>query len=353
MRAFFAAVALTLAGVLPQPALAGYAVFPPGSVRVAPNDPLAMRIVERATAALDRPPGAIPRLHTEGTLPGHGIRDISIAAKRDQPITLDLALAWAITGDRRYLDQAGRYLAAWAATYQMSLNPIDETGFDTMLMATDLVAADLPTPTRTKLVHFWRWMATGYLDAMDGAPKNAHTNWQSHRIKLAAMAAYSTGDNRLIARARAAYAKQLAVNLRPDGSTFDFEERDALHYVTYNLDPLMMAAIAAQAHGDDWFTLHAPSGASLPRSLNWFAAFARRERTHIEFARSKIAFDRERAASGQAEYAPHAWNPAGAVNTYALAAVLSPDYAPLAATLARSAGRSAADWIAVLRAGRP
>ena len=44
---------------------------------------------------------------------------------------------------------------------------------------------------------FWRKMAVGYLDAMDAGPKNAHTNWQSHRIKLATMAAYQTGDAEL------------------------------------------------------------------------------------------------------------------------------------------------------------
>lgn len=251
MRSLLTPVAMGIAAVVPQPALAGYAIFAPGAPRLAGDDPVASRIVLRATAALGRPSGAIPRLHTEGTLPGRGIRDVSIAAKRDQPIALDMAMAWVITRDRRFLDQTLRYLTAWADVYQMSFNPIDETGFDTMMMATDLVTADAPTPVRTKLARFWRRMATGYLDAMDGRPKNAHTNWQSHRIKLATMAAYSTGDARLIARARTMYRKQLMVNLRSDGSTFDFEERDALHYVTYNLDPLMMAAIAAQAHGDD------------------------------------------------------------------------------------------------------
>jgi hypothetical protein len=37
-------------------------------------------------------------------------------------------------------------------------------------------------------------MAVGYLDAMDAKPKNANTNWQSHRVKLATMAAFQTGD---------------------------------------------------------------------------------------------------------------------------------------------------------------
>ena len=94
-------------------------------------------VVQRAEAALGRPPGAIPRLHTEGTLPGKGIREISLTAKEDQPIALDLAIAWRLTGDRRFLEATGRYLENWADVYQMSFNPIDETGFDALIMATE------------------------------------------------------------------------------------------------------------------------------------------------------------------------------------------------------------------------
>jgi hypothetical protein len=343
-------LAASVAFIAPQTASASFAIFAPGAIRPDTTSEPAREVIARATAALGRPPGAMPRLHTEGTLPGHGIRDISLVAKRDQPIVLDLALAWTLTRDRRFLAQTERYLLAWADVYQMSFNPIDETGFDTLMMATDLTAGDLPAASRSKLATFWRRMAVGYLDAMDAGPKNAHTNWQSHRIKLATMAAYLTGDQKLIARARSAYDRQLAVNLRADGSTFDFEERDALHYVTYNFDPLLMVTLAAQAHGDDWFSRTAPTGASLPRSLDWFAAYARGEKTHIEFARSKIAFDRERAAAGQSEYAPHPWKPSAAVQTFALAALLAPTYASLAERLASGAGREPPAWIELYRA---
>ena len=76
-----------------------------------------------------------------------------------------------------------------------------------------------------------------------------------------------------------------------------------------------LAALAAQAHGEDWYAWTSPKGASLPRSLDWLSAYARGEKTHIEFARSKIQFDRDRAASGQKEYAPHPWDVANAVGT--------------------------------------
>ena len=346
--AWLAAFTLSLAASAAE--AADYAILGPSfgraTVAATTRDPF----IARATEALDRPPGALPRLHTEGTLPGHGIRDISIKAKQDQPIVLNLAIAWRLTGDRRFLDATSRYLEAWADIYQMSFNPIDETGFDALVLAYDLTENDLADPVRAKLDRFWRAMATGYLDAMDAGPRNAETNWQSHRIKLATLSAFQTGDAAIIDRARAAFRKQVAVNLYADGSMFDFHERDALHYVTYNLDPLMMAALAAQAHGEDWYAWTSPKGASLPRSLDWLSAYARGEKTHIEFARSKIQFDRDRAASGQKEYAPHPWDVANAVGTYSLASLLDARFLPLRDDLVRVTRKSPPLWTEILRA---
>jgi len=347
---WFAACALILAA--PTAHAADYALLGPSFCK-GPIDPtLSEMIVSRATATLDRPPGAIPHAHTEGTLPGKGIREISLKAREDQPVVLNFAIAWRLTGDRRFLDAAGRYLENWADIYQISFNPIDETGFDTLLMATDLTENDLPAANRAKVDAFWRKMAVGYLDAMDAGPRNASTNWQSHRVKLATLAAFQTGDAAIIERARKAYEKQVSVNLYADGSMFDFHERDALHYVTYNLDPLMMAALSAQAHGQDWFRWKSPAGASLPHSLDWLADFATGQKTHIEFANSKVQFDRDRAAAGQKEYAPHPWDVANGVSTYSLASLLDAKYLPLRDDLVKRTGRKPPAWTEILRASR-
>ncbi len=350
MKTLLTSAACALA-LLASPALAAdFALLGPSYAKIGSKDaaaeaPAAQDVIAKAKAALTRPPGAIPQLHTEGTLPGKGIREISLKAKEDQPIVLNLALAWRLTGDRAYLDQAGRYLEAWADVYQMSFNPIDETGFDALIMAYDLTEADLPAATRAKLDPFWRRMAVGYLDAMDAKPRNFDTNWQSHRVKLAAMAAFQTGDAKLIDRARAAYRAQVTANLLADGTVHDFHERDAIHYVTYDLDPLMMAALAAQAHGEDWFTWRNAAGANLPGALAWLAPYAKGEKVHTEFANSKIQFDRDRAGAGQKEYAPHPWDPVNAVGTYALASLMDARYGPLRDDLVKRTHRQPAAWI--------
>lgn len=340
--------------LLATPAAAqDFAIFDAASLRGDAATPVARGVLTRAGAALERPPAPLPRLHTEGTLPGKGIRDISLKAKQDQPIVLDLALAWRLSGDRRYLDQAARYLSAWTGIYQISFNPIDETGFDTLLLATDLVEADLPPASRAALTTFWRRMAEGYLVAAERVKRDQHNNWQSHRVKLATLAAFQLGDPGLIARARQAFRQQVAANIGPDGTVSDFSERDALHYVTYDLEPLLVAAIAAQRHGEDWYRWKSPSGSSLAQAVQWLEPYAQGEQRHVEFVQSRIQFDRDRAAAGQRDYAPHAWNRANAVDTFALAALLDPGLRSFADTLASETSRRPLAWPLLLAGAAP
>jgi hypothetical protein len=341
-------LALALAAAHASTPSAAFALIDASWIAPARDSAAAREIIARATKALDRPPGAIPHLHTEGTLPGHGIRDISLVAKQDQPIALDLAWAWRLTGDRRYLLATARYLDAWVSTYQISFNPIDETGFDTFIMATDLTKPALPAALAAKLDGFWRAMASGYLDAMDAGARNGTNNWQSHRVKLAAMAAFETGDAGLIERAHGAYERQVAINILSDGSVTDFRQRDALHYVTYDLEPLLMAAASAGMHGEDWYTWRAPSGSSLPGAVRWLQPYADGTTTHIEFANSSVSFDRERAAAGDLEYAPHPWDRANAVRPFAIAALCDPAYRSVATRVSESTGRPVPGWISLL-----
>ena len=307
--------------------------------------------IAAAELAVGRAPGPLAVVHTEGTLPGHGIRDVSLVARRDLPTTLDFALAYRLTGERKYLDAADRFLKAWAETYVVSRNPIDETNFDAMIFAYDLTEPELPDATRQAMDSFLRSLATGYLDDMDGAPKHFYTNWQSHRIKIAALAAFQLGDSRLIERAFEDYQKHVATNVLADGTVFDFYERDAIHYVLYNVDPMMVAALAAQAHGQDWFNWMNASGTGVSSVIDWLKPYISGTRTHQEFVHSRISFDAERLAAGQTEYSGP-WRPERAVNTLALASLLDDrNLATLDALLATT-GRRPQTWMTLYRLAR-
>ena len=348
-------VGAMLVGAAPTGAApASYAVVAPTlSLRAQAHDVVGAAIVARARAELARPPAPLATIHVEGTLPGKGIADRSIAALRDLPTALDFALAWRLTGEKRFLTAADRYIAAWATTYQPSFNPIDETGFDALIMAYDLTRRDLPATTRTTMDDLLRRMTTGYLERMETGqvvpPQTLTNNWQSHRVKLATLAAFELGDPALIARARGAYEKQVAANLRPDGQPVDFAMRDALHYVVYTLEPLAVATYAARAHGQDWYAYTAPGGASLGRSLDWLAEYANGGKSHVEFAHSLVPFDRQRREAGLAGYQNEPWKPATAAQLYTIASLLDPRFAALRNSL-RSADGPARDTIWTLLA---
>ncbi len=118
-------------------------------------------------------------------------------------------------------------------------------------------------------------------------PRNAYTNWRSHRSQAGRHGRVRTGDAGLIARARPAFRWQVGANIQADGSVFDFHERDALHYVTYDLDPLLMAALAAGHAGEDWYGWKSPSGSSLAGAcLAGTLCGGRRRRPIVEFVHS-------------------------------------------------------------------
>ncbi|WP_260982894.1 alginate lyase family protein [Pseudomonas oryzihabitans] len=296
--------------------------------------------------AVSRPPApepqALPVIHTAGTLPHTGIHDQSAAAVRDFGYMLDLALAWRDSRDTAALARLARYLDAWLPGYRPSFQPIDETNLGGLILAYRLTAADLPLATAQRTRAFIETLAEGYLQQMEAHRGDARgvwsNNWQSHRIKLATLAAGALDDPALFARARAAFVAQLSVNLKPDGEVLDFGERDALHYVVYDLEPLVLAAAVARGRGEDWLHLRGRDGQTLARALDWLLPYAQGQRSHEEFRKTTVHFDVQRAEAGLPGYAGR-WDPQNARNLYWSASLLDPRYASIARQLAAAPPR--------------
>ncbi|MBI1774756.1 MAG: alginate lyase family protein [Proteobacteria bacterium] len=325
-----------IAGPVPASAGTPYALISPERVAALasrPDTPEGKTEIRFANRVLDQAPKALTRIHVEGTLPHQAIYDESNEAKRDWPVMLDLALAYRLTGDERYRAQAERFLFAWVDVYVVSFNPIDESELDHLILVYDLLRGSLAAPGDTKMHAFLATMARGYIGRIAAAKKLDTGNWQSHRIKLVTLAAYALGDPELIGQARALFQAHVGRNIGADGAVWDFSERDALHYVTYDLEPLSVAALAAKAHGEDWSTFEAPNRGSLAKALAWLVPYAEGRQTHAEFVNSRVKFDAVRRDAGVAGFAGF-WEPKSATYLYGLASRLDQRYAPLAAKLA-------------------
>ena len=312
----------------------------------------AKQVLAAAEKHLDDQPHALAHVHTEGTLPHQGIRDQSIEAERDWPLMRQAALAWRLSADARYLHQVDAYLAAWSNTYQPDFNPIDETNLDGLIDAYVLTSAALPASTRDATRALLRKLGDGYIARIhafptEHKPGTATNNWQSHRIKLVALAAAALGDQAMLKTAHELFERQVADNIKPDGEVIDFAERDALHYVVYDLQPLVAAALAAKPFGDDWLRYATPQGASLAKALDWLRPYAEGSRTHQEFVHTRVKFDRDREQAGEKGYSGP-WDPKTAAPLYWLAAQLDDGYLPVAQRLSPAPP----DWIGACSYGQ-
>ena len=301
-------------------------------------------LLRAATAALQRTPDALSMVHTEGTLPTLPAYKRALQARKDWNSIAVLANAYAMHREARYLDGYSHYLAAWLDVYRISGNPIDETALDDWLLAYRSAGAALPGPLAKRMQQFACDLAARYTQPQPSSRKTSTNNWQSHRAKLAVMAAHTCGESALIARSEAVFAAQIRDNLLPSGETIDFAERDAIHYVVYSVEPLLEAALFAQLHGRVLFTTKGPNGQSLSRTLQWLEPYARGEKTHEEFVHSQVRFDAERAAAGVPGFAgPFA--PKKAQLTYWLATQLDPVWLDLSAKLGSPAITQRASWL--------
>ncbi len=289
---------------------------------------------------LDSTPKPMAVTHTEGTLPHQGIRDESIEARKQLPIMRDAAYAWRAGAGDAYLTLSMRYFNAWIAVYQPNYNPIDETNFDSLIETYAVIAPRMAPAARAAADSFLKTWAQGYIASIDNhrivseSPQASswNNNWQSHRIKIVTMIAAALDDPALFNDARRLFQAQIAGNILPDGEVRDFAERDALHYVIYDLEPLTQAALAARARGEDWYHYTSPTGSSIARGFAWLEPYATGEKPHEEFKNSKVLFDAQRAAAGQKEYSGP-FEPARAGNVYWLASTFDPGYRPLAQKL--------------------
>ena len=299
---------LLLAGCAGEPPpSAGFALISPGaaaSLRNAPPSPARDAVLRAAVRELERAPRPVTRVPDAEALAG-------FRAARD------LALAARLTGEPRYAAAAARLLAPWVLEYQPNYSPPDETGFDALFIAWDLLPEDQRAPLAAPMSRLLRRFAQGYL----GRPPQgsaAASNGNSQRVKLIALSAWALGNGDLIRRARAAFAAHLEDAIRPDGSPFDFAMRDSVEQAVVSLEPLALTALAAQQHGETWM-LYADR--ALPRALAWLEPYAAGRRGHEEFADTELPFDRTRRDAGAPGYSGP-FNPAHARLTMAYAARL-------------------------------
>ena len=216
---------------------------------------------------------------------------------------------------------------AWADNNKPNGDPIDDTNLDPAVDAYDLIKDDLNAADKTRISAWLAATAQTEINKLRARSGTATNNWHSHRLKEVGEIGFAIGDRKFQQWAIDGLKQQIATNLKPDGESFDFKERDALHYHTYDLEPMLtLAIILKRATGVDYYNYESPAQTSIKRSVDWFLPFVEGTKTHAEFVNSRVAFDKKRAQNGEKGYiAGTLFEPKNGLGVLYLLTYFSPD----------------------------
>lgn len=284
----------------------------------------------RSTAdeALTESPSPRDTIVSEGHLNNHPDKIASIKAMQDYHKIYSLAIVYKLTNDEKFLQKAIIFLKAWAAINQPQGNPINDSKLDEVFAAYDMLRMEITTSDRNIIDSWLQTTASMEISKAKKGKSTTINNWQSHRLKVVGEVGFILNDSVFKNYAVEGLKNQVAINLNADGSSWDFKERDALHYHAYDLEPmLVLAIIIKRATNNDLFNYQSASGSSIKKSVDWFVPFITGQKTHAEFTNSKVAFDMARAKNNEKGYAPGTFfDPENGIYTLSLSAFFDNEY---------------------------
>jgi hypothetical protein len=299
-----------------------------------------------ADKALDDKPSPVEVIVSAGVLASDPAKVKTVAALGDMAKIEALAWTAVVTGEEKYMAKTRDFVLAWASVNKPDGNPINDTTLEPLIEAYDITRPGFTSSNRARID---QWLESLAEKIVQDHSKQPQKNWESHRIKIVGLAALVLQNKKLEDVAKQSYMKQMENNFDATGASVDFKERDALHYHLYAVRPLLTFACAEKRSGDNLYAYAAPNGVTLQKAVDFVVPFALGKQKHVEFEKTKGAFDKKRAAAGEDEYKPHAWEPRTALSLFTEAGCLNPSYDATATTIADTSSKYA-NWRSVLNA---
>ncbi len=282
----------------------------------------------KAKAALNEQPNPRDTIVSEGHLSTHPDKIASVQAMQDFSKIYALAITYKLKEEKEYLDKATSFLKAWATVNQPLGNPINDTKLDRVIAAYDMLRSGISEADRTIIDAWFTNMADAEIQSAKKGKTTSMNNWHSHRLKVVGEIGFLLDIKKYRDFATNGLLLQIDTNLNKDGSSWDFLERDALHYHAYDLEPMLtLAIIIKRATGADEFNYVSPKGASIKKSVDWFIPYLTGEKAHGEYVNSKVAFDQARAKNKEKGFEIGGkFDPVNGLSTLSLAAWFDNNY---------------------------
>ncbi len=318
------------------------------------NEPEACRLWQQiqmqAESYLSEEPGPIESIIYEGMLSNHPDRVATVGHLYDMMRVEIWLSAWLITGDDRYEEAIRRYLLAWAETYRPNGNPINENKLDPLLTAAVMLIDRLDGHERDVVSDWLRALAEAGIKTAETLPWSVENNWHPKRLKIVALAAGVLDHDEWRSWVVDETRSYIARSLRPDGSSRDFEQRDALSYHIGGVRPLLrLISLLPPAYREELYFGETPDGSSVARSVAFILPYALGEEEHAEFVRTQVDLDRRRAEAGLEQYQPgRPFDPQRAISLFQLAGAFEEEYRQLVGQVAGKPEARFYDWTGVL-----
>ena len=281
--------------------------------------------LERGVASsLDAEPHPLREIHYEGLVTTDPRRVVSVQSLREMVAVAQVLRYWQATGDRRAAAMLRRFITAWAATYQVTGNDVNENKLYPLLVAYHAVRDGFNERTRGDVDAWVQRLGEHHLEAV--RESDHLTNRYTKHLRLLAICAGVLDRGEWDGAVEAGVKRFVSQSLRGDGSSLDLERRDSLGYHTSALRPLVELAMLAGEGGGELYRWESPDGASIQKSVNYVVPYAMGEKTHEEWVHTTVQLDRDRAAAGLEKYRPgRLYDPRDAVRLMEEASYFDPD----------------------------
>ncbi|MEZ4814563.1 MAG: alginate lyase family protein [Bdellovibrionota bacterium] len=262
-------------------------------------------------------------------------------AHKDFAILYRFALC-AKSGDEKLADECaktGRYnLMRWVQTFKFSGQPMTEVDFLQVFTSADLLIDSMPIPDKI-LLRDWLVSAVKTSDAFYKSKKTTDTslinNHNTWRLAVRTIALKIIGDSKMLNENSRLISEHAKANLlpprewKPDPKcpnnfnektygSYDFRQRDALHYHVGNLEAWTWMALMVPSQID------ANTRKTILEAFEFLRPYFTGEKVHKEFVCSTIGFDAKRASAGQEGFAGN-WKPEQAYKLLQMARAAFPE----------------------------
>lgn len=256
---------------------------------------------EKANSSLNQIPNPVRNIYFEGILHSHPDRIRTMNSLQDVSIIFSLTMAYLVSQKKEYGNKLAEYISAWASTNIPAGNAINLDRIAPIFVSYHLTK-NIFRANQKKIIENWIHFYGDSLIANVSIPERKKSNWYMKHIRLVSLIGHIINNKDFIEHARLHYNEYTSNSLFPDGTTFDFRYRDALHYHCSGLQALLEYLIIEGEKGKELYQRVNVIGGSPKKSVEFLIPFVDGTKEHPEWVNTTIEFDRRRAISGDPEY---------------------------------------------------